>query len=795
MTRLHKNEILYLSKIILAVWLSILNIIVFGQNRTSDSLEDLLRKHTLIDTNRIILLNEVAYQFRNNNFEKMLLYAEQAEKISDSLNFPKGKAESFRIKGLYYDRNADFSKALEYFLNSIKISEQLGDKTGVSKCFNSIGNIYRIQSDYPKALDNYFKSLKLAEESRDETMVAKCYNNVGDVYKFQGNYLKALEYFQNSLEIFERLKDATGISKCYINIGRIYEYQEDFRKAIEFYEKSLPLLNDTKDKLGLLQCYLDIGDVYTKKKEFTKALEYLQKSLTIAKELGHKIGQANALKDIGLIYLQMENFEKAHDYFEKGQKIGISIGSKSHLAWNYIGFSEIHLKLKETKMALVYGLKAYSLAKETGELELIKTCSEALSQQYAALGSYKDAYEFHVLFKNLNDSLQSHENIKRLTASEYEFEYKQQKEKQQIELEQQKKDVAYAEENRRNKTILFVLIGGLIYLLIILIAGFISYRDKKRKNVTLIIQKREISEKNEELLQMNEEISAQRDELELRSIELLVKNEKIEIQHLKIQNSITYASRIQSAILPDQNFISLLYPEHFIMFRPRDIVSGDFYFVKQFRNFSIVAAADCTGHGVPGAFMSLLGISSLNEIITKQEITKSSLILDELRIQIKNSLQQSGERGEQHDGMDIALCVINLETYEMSFSGAHNPCWIFRTKNAQSDAHNNLESDFEFIELPSDRQPVGVFLKERPFTEHTFQLQDNDIFYIFSDGFQSQFGDEKNEKFKINNFKKLLSNINLLPKQEQKQILENTFNNWKGKRDQTDDVLVIGIRI
>jgi ligand-binding sensor domain-containing protein/serine phosphatase RsbU (regulator of sigma subunit) len=266
--------------------------------------------------------------------------------------------------------------------------------------------------------------------------------------------------------------------------------------------------------------------------------------------------------------------------------------------------------------------------------------------------------------------------------------------------------------------------------------------------------------------------------------------QEIEKSHKHITASINYAKRIQTAILPNSEIISMLLPDHFILFKPRDIVSGDFYYIKQMKQFTIIAVADCTGHGVPGAFMSMLGIAILNELVQKSEIQNSSQLIQELRKQVKISLQQTGQKGEQQDGMDIAFCAINLENYELSFAGAHNPCWIFRQKN-QLD----LENQADFIELSADRMPVGIFAKERPFTEHTFQLQPGDVMYLFSDGFHSQFGGRKNRKFKAGNFKSLLSSIYKKDMNEQKELLEQEFNQWKGSKEQTDDVLVMGIRI
>jgi len=325
---------------------------------------------------------------------------------------------------------------------------------------------------------------------------------------------------------------------------------------------------------------------------------------------------------------------------------------------------------------------------------------------------------------------------------------------------------------------------------------FFTINYFKKENIR---NENKLEEKNLVLQTQKEEITAQRDEITTQRDEILMQKSEIEKKNQSITQSITYAGRIQNAVLPSLNNIISIFNDFFVFFQPRDIISGDFYFIKKINNYVIISVADCTGHGVPGAFMSVLGISLLKEISIKKEITTSSQVLNELREQIKSSLQQTGQHGEQQDGMDIAFCSINSETLEMSFSGAHNPCWIFRTiENEQLKIDNEKNKlsiiNYQLSILEADHQPIGIYLKEKPFTEHKFQLQKDDIIYLFSDGYESQFGGEKNEKFKTKRFKDLLSEINILPLAEQEQILEQKFNEWKGNYEQTDDVLVVGVK-
>ena len=256
---------------------------------------------------------------------------------------------------------------------------------------------------------------------------------------------------------------------------------------------------------------------------------------------------------------------------------------------------------------------------------------------------------------------------------------------------------------------------------------------------------------------------------------------KIEEAHVSIRQSIHYASLIQMAVLPTEKQFREILPSHFILLKPKDIVSGDFFWIRKRDQYIFLAAADCTGHGIPGAFMSMLGVSILNEIVVNPEIKQANKVLDELSEKVKTTLHQNSKDNISKDGMDIAFCVINTETQELQYSGAFNPLYLFRNG--------------ELIIYKADRQPVGIYFEESPFTNHRIQLEKDDRFYLFSDGFGDQFGGDEQRKFLSKRFKKLLHSVQDKNMQEQKEIIEKTFSDWKGDNDQVDDVLVMGVRI
>ena len=298
------------------------------------------------------------------------------------------------------------------------------------------------------------------------------------------------------------------------------------------------------------------------------------------------------------------------------------------------------------------------------------------------------------------------------------------------------------------------------------------------------------------VLKQKKDIEKQRDFAEMQHKEILKQKEQI-------TDSIRYARRIQKAMLPNNEYIENLLSEYFIFFKPKDIVSGDFYFFAQKGSLIYIVAADCTGHGVPGAFMSMLGISFLNSLINvenksaiklpfagefvnkisefKEKERTAAGILNDLREMVKSALRQRGSNSEPKDGMDIALCIYDTKKMTLQYAGAHNPLYLFR--------------DHKLIEYKADRMPIGIHIKEKAFTNHAIKLKKGDVFYIFSDGFVDQFNGKTGEKYKVRRFKQLLADIHELNLQEQKKRLDLELQDWKGESEQIDDILIIGIKV
>lgn len=303
---------------------------------------------------------------------------------------------------------------------------------------------------------------------------------------------------------------------------------------------------------------------------------------------------------------------------------------------------------------------------------------------------------------------------------------------------------------------------------------------------------------NQDISLRNEEIKSQQEEIVTQRNFALEQKKEIELQKGEIMDSIIYAQRIQNASLPMQVFLDFIFPKHFILFEPKDIVSGDFYWAFKINEYTLFAVGDCTGHGVPGSFLTILGIAFLNEIAALTSVPDPAIILDKLRMKIIKSLHQTDTNSIISDGMDIALCVINENTKELYFAGANSPAYVLR---AGHEEDNGLYSN-NFIELKGDKMPIGAFMLEnRPYLKQTLQLREKDMIYIFSDGIKDQIGGPNSKKYKASQFKNFLAQIFCMPVNEQCEMLKSNLRYWRTNKSddnfnhmQTDDICIMGVR-
>jgi len=765
--------------------LFILNFNINAQQNPIDSLKSIVET-TKIDTVKVNTLCELANLLRGRDNEQAKIYAEQALTLGQEINYKKGIADVYKTLGIIHFMFGDVENAYKASYNSRDTYESIDDKKGVAACYVNIGIFQRNTGEIKESGKSYRKALEIYEEIDDKAGIAKTNLNLGNIYRQQGNFKNALDYYLKSLKFFGEIDDKYNTAQLYQNIGIVYDEQNESEKAIENFNNALKIFETIDDIKGIADVNNNLGNFYADKKEFNLSNDYYLKSLKLFEEMGYTPMIARLYYNLGDINNKKKEYQSAKEYFDKSIEIYESMNHAPGMALCYNGLGEYYYFQTNYKKAIEYLLKAKKISSETD----INTSIEAvewLSLNYAKTGDYKNAYENQVLFKKLNDSIFNENNEKEITElrMQYEFEQEEKIRKEKERLEKIKNEEIQKEKDKKDFIVKLGLSLLVLFMLIIAVISIYSYRRKVKANNLLKAQKEEIESQKVELEQSNEEILAQRDEIEEKNILITNQRDIALKQKQEITDSIQYAQRIQEAVLPDKKMFVQDIEDYFIYFKPKDIVSGDFYWMTRFNDKLIVAAADCTGHGVPGAFMSMLGVTFLNEIINKDRISEPGKILDKLRAKIIDSLHQTD--GESKDGMDMAISVIDTKKQEIQYAGAYNPLYLI-----PADENN----EYKINKINADRMPIGIHLKmDDDFTNHIIKYNKGDSIYMFSDGYMDQFGGENGRKLKSRKFQELLITIQDKTMGEQKEILDKFLNKWKGDLEQLDDIIIIGLKL
>lgn len=673
------------------------------------------------------------------------LYHFYTESLSDALN---NEAYLANIQG-------DIPTALAKYKQSLLLAEKAGDKKGLAYVLNNLGSLYQYQGDIPKALEFYFKSLSIHKEVKDELGTAESLNNIGLVYNDQGDLPKALDYYNQSLTIQEKINDQNGMAISLNNIGAIYQNQKDITRALYYYSKCLQLAEKTKIKTSIAGALYNIGALYVKQDSILKALEFITKSLKVCEEIGDIPGTAHCLNGLAGIYNKKKDYNKALGYWNKSLKLwekvndpqGIALASRNTGATLFM-----QGKNAEAEKLITRSLE---IAQKLNFPENIRDDSELLSKIYAKSGDWKKAFDMHVLYKQMNDTLNNEARRKAFIQKTFQYEYEKKAAADSIKVVGERKVFdAQLQQQKTQRSALFFGIG-----LIALFAIFMYNRFR-------------ITQKQKQIIELKEQETQQQKKL-------------IEEKHKEINDSITYAERIQRSFLASDGLLNTHLKDYFILFQPKAIVSGDFYWAAELNNnhFAFMVA-DSTGHGVPGAIMSLLNITSLEKAI--EHHSNPAEILNHTRSTIIERLKNDGSEEGGKDGMDCSLIVFDFTTAKLIAASAHNPIWIVRQSANKP----------ELLELSSDKMPVGKHDHEHlSFTSQHVALQKGDLIYLLSDGFADQFGGLKGKKFMQKRLKELLVTISSETAATQKEILQTTLREWMGDLEQVDDITIVGIRI
>lgn len=626
------------------------------------------------------------------------------------------------------------------------------DDSVLLSIYNDIGSAsYRIDQQLAKKYWN--KALKLGEKrikSERSTynidQLANATNGLGIIHRRMGDYSVALTYYQRCLKLNEEMNSEGNKGYTLQNIGIIYRDLQEFDKAIEYYNKSLAIRKKVGDTLGLASTYNAFGILYRRMKQYDMALKYYKESLEISAKMKDDENVAQSYNNIGVVYVIAENYPKAIEFFNKGYELHSSKNNEAGMARYHANMGGLYRRMGNLNKSIEEGLKAYELYDKMGRKKDKYEVALQLSQAYVKVKQYRNGLKYYKNYIFLRDSVFNEESMREIAQKELQFEFdKKMMADSLARAEAQKiQQIQYEQEINQQKTVTY---GGAIILIIVILFSALIYKRLK------------ISNKQKEIIEEQKLI--------------------VEAKNKEIVDSINYAKRIQSAILPSIDKIQEKLPHSFVLYQPKDIVAGDFYWYKEREGKILMAVADCTGHGVPGAMVSVVCNNALNRSVNDFKLTEPAKILDKTAELVIEAFEKNHE--EVKDGMDICLCSFDLENKQLEYAGAINSLFYI-TEN-------------KLTEIKGDKQPIGQFAHMKPFTNHKLSLSEGDKIYMFSDGYADQFGGKKGKKYMYKRFRELIVKVSALDFSKQGDWLKTEFEQWRGDLEQLDDVCVIGVKV
>ena len=641
---------------------------------------------------------------------------------------------------------AGFANATDSLKNLLSKTTDICGRAEIS---NSIAESFQF-SNADSSLVYANSAYEFSKQCGDKTGEGISLLNIATAYDLAGNYSAALKNALDARKIFDAHKADGQLAACLHLLGRISFHQSEtadgenktgfYEDALAYYEEALAIERSLGNQLGVVNNSIEIGYVKFSLGDTQGALAILQDALKISEQFPddrnyiHNIAKSSY--NISVVYIEQDSILDAIEFLTKAVSADSVLGNKEGLAG--IRLAEMYMLSGDNETAAKLALQNYDTALVYGYKLRQKQATDVLYRALANMGDFKNGFNYLLINKSLGDSLRNADHTKEITALEMNYEFEK---KEKLKEEEHQRQVA------KQNMVIYSAIAVIIVVLVIAVFIFRSYREKRKNNERLQHAYDIIEEKNTDIL-----------------------------------GSIRYAKRIQEAVLPPEKMVNEILPDSFILYKPKDMVSGDFYWTEKLENGYAFAVVDCTGHGVPGAFMSIIGHNAFHRVVHEFNLDTPGSMLDKLSELVQETLRQEGDINIR-DGMDIALCIIreNNGRKTLEFAGANNPLYLLS---------NNTIS-----EIKANKQHIGASESKVAFTTSVVELKGNEIIYIFTDGYADQFGGAKGKKFMYKPFKELLISIAHLPMAEQKNILEQKIEEWKGNFEQIDDICVMGVRI
>jgi tetratricopeptide (TPR) repeat protein/serine phosphatase RsbU (regulator of sigma subunit) len=762
------------------------------QGRTAEALQAYQKALTIFE--RIGDQQGIANCYNNigNIHKAQGRYAEASEAFQKALTIrerigdQQGIADCYNNIGNIHHAQGRYAEALESYQKALTIREHIGDQQGIASSHNNIGLIHADQGRYAEALEAYQKALTIRERIGDQPGIARSYNNIGNIHHAQGRYAEALEAYQKALTIRERIGDQQGIANCYNNIGNIHKAQGRYAEALESHQKALTIRERIGDQQGIASSYNNIGNIHKAQGRYAEALESHQKALAIRERIGDQQGIASSYNNIGTIYEGQGRYTEALEAFQKALAIFEHIGDQESIAPSYTNIGTLYLAKGLYAIARSYFQKALPIAQSLGLQDQLDDIYLHLAQTDSALAAsgqnhlWKSAYLHHHLYAAYKDSVRNEASIRKQAQLESQYEYE--KKTALLKAEQEKERALATAQLRQRETQRNLSLLALGIALIGLVTFAILYRKIRQQRDLIQKQSDEIQQKNLALEQYNAELKSTNRALEESNRIIQQQAETLLEKNEEILDSIRYAERIQRAILPSAEKWQRLLPQSSLLYKPRDIVAGDFYWLEETERYIFLGVADATGHGVPGAFVSIVCANALHKAVLEEGLESPAEILWRVREVVVSQLTQAGEKVK--DGMDIGLIrFAKGDRSRAVFAGANRPLWIVSAEG--------------LLEVAGTRQPIGYVEEPKPFEEVELMLGSRTpaMVYAFTDGIVDQMGGPKGRKLLPKGLREWLLSLWNQPVTEQAESLTALFETWRGEYHQIDDVTIVGVRV
>lgn len=662
----------------------------------------------------------------------------------------------FRVKSLYFVVIlflSFFIKAQNIeLINRLKkeIANTKDDSTKVKRLINLSNNLS--SSEFKNAIKYANEALELSIKINYIKGIPKAYNSLADAYWFHSDYEKAQQYYFKAYRINDSINDRKEVAFSLYNIGWILCIQQHNYESDKYLYESLNIYESLKDTNGLLLIYNAVASYYVDRlrndvnaeKYFDSAIVYFNKGIECARLSKSYDDLGKIYGNLGDLFYQKADYNSAIFYNTKSLEIHQKTQDSSSMIISLLNMGLCEMETNKINEAIEKFniVTAFNTRHEIKDIQVL--AYNALAKSYYKLGKYKQGFDYYERFVDLKEKLDK--EAYSTSISNLQSTYSLEKSEANVEQLKQANEIQEL-KNKKNTYFIFGLI--VVAFIVILVAGLL-FKQNKQKQLT--------------------------------NIQLKEQNHIIAEKKQEIDNSIQYAKGIQLAILPDVSELTNHFKESFVYYKPKDVVSGDFYWFGKVQDDFYCIAADCTGHGVPGALMSIIGIDKIVQAIFEKKLANPGKILSYLNQQIKKVLKQHSDASKQMDGMDIALLKFNNTMTELEFSGANRPLLLIRDKT--------------LIEYKADKTAIAGFTSDdQEFSTTKISLQKNDSLFIFTDGYADQFGGDIGKKFMSKNLKDLLVSVSNLTCTEQRQKIDIAFNDWKKSYEQVDDVLVIGIKI